>query len=264
MAIAAFSIIAFSSGELGAGLSFSRPSSSTRPLVLPIPASETWYVCQGYDGRVTHEDTPALDLSVDARSAGPRGCMSESRYSSAGSEVTSPAAGTAFRWPGCCGDDFVCINLDSGGSVAIGHLSNRVASGTRVATASRIGAVAWPEPANGNYAHVHVQAHPTPDCTEGSDPVAFDAAHGFKWACTRDLPYSGIVNQYSGMAVTRCSTKAASAPGKAIGDRVDGDRYGPRSASGTRARRGLAMMVENAVRAAWGTLLELTLPFTRP
>ncbi len=178
---------------------------STRPFVLPIPPGQTWYVCQGYNAQLTHAATVALDLSLERRSAGSRGCTAGSKYSSAGSVVSSPAAGSAFRWPGCCGDDFVCVNLDSGGSVALGHLSNRIASGTRVATGARVGTVAWPQASNGDYAHIHVQAHPVAGCTEGSDPVAFDVAHGFKWACTPDLPYSGAVNQYSGLAVSRCA-----------------------------------------------------------
>lgn len=180
-------------------------SSTTRPLVLPIPPGETWYVCQGYNGELTHSGTPALDFSRAKQSAGSKGCMSGSKYSSAGAVVSAPAAGTAYRWPGCCGDDFVCINLDSGGSAAIGHLSARVPSGTRVGTGDRIGTVSWPHSSNGDYAHIHVQAHANPDCTEGSEPVAFDVAHGFKWSCTPDLPYSGVPNQYSGLAVSRCA-----------------------------------------------------------
>lgn len=184
-----------------------RPGASptTRPFVLPIPPGETWYVCQGYNGELTHSGAPALDFSRAKQSPGSKGCMAGSKYSSAGAVVSAPAAGTAHRWPGCCGDDFVCVNFDSGGSAAIGHLTDRVPSGTRVATGSRIGTVAWPHPSNGDYAHVHVQVHQSPDCTHGSDPVAFDVAHGFKWSCTPDLPYSGALNQYSGLAVSRCS-----------------------------------------------------------
>jgi hypothetical protein len=181
---------------------------STRPLVLPIPTGQTWYVCQGYNGQVTHAGLPALDLSLERTAVGSEGCMSGSKYSSAGSVVSAPAAGTAYRWPGCCGDDFVCVNLDSGGSVAVGHLSDRIASGTRVATGARIGTVAWPHPSNGDYAHIHVQAHTEPNCQEGSAPVAFDVAHGFKWACTPDLPYAGVPNQYSGLPVERCDSSA--------------------------------------------------------
>lgn len=118
--------------------------------------------------------------------------------------MTSPAAGTAHRWPGCCGDDFVCVNFDSGGSVAIGHLSNRISSGTRVGTGGQIGTVAWPGAANGDYAHIHLQVYAEPDCTDGSDAVALDVAHGFRFACTPDLPYSGAPNQYAGLAVKRC------------------------------------------------------------
>lgn len=178
----------------------------TRPLVLPIPPGQTWYVCQGYNGELTHEATPALDFSLASQSAGSKGCMSGSKYSSAGSLVSSPAAGTAYRWPGCCGNDFVCVNFDSGGSAAIGHLSNRVPSGTHVPTGGRIGTVAWPHSSNGDYAHIHVQVHAGFNCTESSDPVAFDVAHGFKWACIPDLPYSGAPNQYSGLAVARCGS----------------------------------------------------------
>jgi hypothetical protein len=178
----------------------------TRPWVLPIPSGQTWYVCQGYNGQVTHDGIVALDLSRDPDSVGTRGCMSGSRYSSAGAVVSSPAAGTAYRWPGCCGQDFVCVNLDSGGSVALGHLSNRVDDGTRVATGDPVGTVAWPTPSNGDYAHIHIQVHAASNCTEAGPPVAFDEAHGFRWACVPDLPYSGTPNQYSGLAVERCGS----------------------------------------------------------
>ena len=177
---------------------------TAEPLQLPIPAGQTWYVCQGYNGQVSHEGAPALDISLEPRSAGSKGCLAGSRYSSAGSVVRSPGVGTAYQWPGCCGDDFVCVNLDSGGSVAVGHLSDRIPSGSRVDVGTRIGSVAWPGPSNGDYGHIHVQAHPEPDCTEASDPVAFDVAHGSRFACTPDLPYSGAPNQYSGLALKRC------------------------------------------------------------
>ena len=143
---------------------------ASSPLVLPIPPGQTWYVCQGYNGQITHHGTPALDLSLTRKSVGSQGCLAGTKYTSAGSVVSSPAAGTAYRTPGFAGDDFVCVNFDFGGSAAIGHLDNRIASGTRVQTGARIGTVAWPEYSNGDYSHVHIQVHPAPDCTEGSDP----------------------------------------------------------------------------------------------
>ena len=164
--------------------------------------------------------------------------MAGSKYSSAGAVVSAPAAGTAHRWPGCCGDDFVCINLDSGGSMAIGHLTDRVPSGTRVPTGGRIGTVAWPHSSNGDYAHIHVQVHQSPNCTEGSDPVAFDVAHGFKWSCMPDLPYSGALNQYSGLAVSRCSKTSV-------------DREGPRDGAvevGMGRPSWVAVMVFRSIR----------------
>ncbi len=248
--VAILSIFVLSPGGSTAGPSYGRLSSS-RPFVLPIPPNQTWYVCQGYGGEITHGGVPALDLSIDPRSAGPKGCMGASKYSSAGSEVTSPAAGTAYRWPGCCGHDFVCVNFDTGGSVAIGHLSNRVASGTRVQTGSRIGTVAWPARSNGDYAHIHVQVHPTPNCTEGSDPVPFDAGYGFKWQCTPNLPYSGVVNQYSGLAVNRCPTSDGRSLERraGAGEEVEVDPETHPGAAGSR-RSPFAMMVVRSIRSA--------------
>ncbi|MDQ4145359.1 MAG: hypothetical protein M3198_16780 [Actinomycetota bacterium] len=246
--VAILSVFVLSSGST-AGPSFDRDRSS-RPFALPIPAGQTWYVCQGYGGEITHKGVAALDLSIDPRSVGPKGCMGASKYSSAGSEVSSPAAGTAYRWPGCCGHDFVCVNFDTGGSAAIGHLSNRVASGTRVGTAARIGTVAWPSAKNGDYAHIHIQVHPEPFCTEASDPVPFDVAHGFRFECTPDLPLSAAVNQYSGLAVDRCRSPVPGELEERVngeGDR-DGASQGFESASTRRAR--LAAMVVRSLRSA--------------
>lgn len=204
--VLAVAVVATVTGLGTPGAEARASASSDRSLVLPIPPNQTWYVCQGYNGQITHAGTPALDLSLGRRSVGPDGCLAGSKYTSAGSVVTSPGDGTASRWPGCCGDDFVCVDLDIGGSVAIGHLSDRVRDGSRVTAGSRIGTVAWPDPANGDFAHVHVQAHSAWGCTDAGDPVAFDVAHGFKWRCTPDLPYSGSVNQYSGLAIARCGS----------------------------------------------------------
>lgn len=183
---------------------------STRPFVLPIPSGTTWVVCQGYNGQISHDQVAALDLSLAPSAVGPRGCRMSTKYTSAGSEVFSPAAGTAYRASGCCGDDFICVDLDSGGSVAIGHLDHRLPHGTRVRTSDRLGTVAWPGPANGHYAHIHIQAHPAPGCMEGSEAVPLDRSHGFKFACGPNLPYSGETNQYSGVRLTRCGSGGTS------------------------------------------------------
>lgn len=93
-------------------------------------------------------------------------------------------------------------------SIGVGLRIRRLHQAQRVAAQERIGTVAWPNIANGSYAHLHVQAHSRSDCTESDDAVAFDVAHGFAWACTPNLPYSGTANQYSGLALTRCKTPA--------------------------------------------------------
>lgn len=202
---------------------------STRPFTVPIPAGDTWYVCQGYNGEMTHRGVPALDLSLARESAGPNGCLMATKYTSAGSEVISPAAGTAYRTSGCCGDDFVCVDLDSGGSVAVGHLHNRVRDGSRVGTADRLGIVAWPGPENGHYAHIHIQAHPVPGCMKNSKAVPFDSANGFRFACTQNLTYSGEPNQYSGLALTRCGDGASNPKATRDGEARQDDSLGPKT-----------------------------------
>ena len=131
--------------------------------------------------------------------------MASTKYSSAGSVVTSPGSGIAYRTSGCCGRDFVCVNLDAGGSVALGHLSDRIWSGAKVDAGDRVGIVAWPDHANGDYAHIHIQAHSGFGCMGDGEAVPFDRAHGFKFRCVRELPYSGDVNQYSGLPLQHCS-----------------------------------------------------------
>ena len=201
------------------------PSSSGRvdagpaPLLLPFSPGETWYVCQGYNGQAseTHNNVPALDLSVDANSPGNlsvspgspgrTGCAPATANASTGRSIRAPIAGTVRH----VGADLVCID-SSDRSVLLGHLDNRLAVGSRVTAGQQVGAVAPPNPANGPYAHIHVQAYSAINCVS-SDAIAFSEENGARFRGALDMPYIGTPgaplgpdnprNQYSGRALFR-------------------------------------------------------------
>ena len=171
----------------------------TSALQLPFPAGETWWVCQGYNGQISHKGIPALDLTVRQQDVGTSGCYGDTN-ASANRSVTAPGSGTAIP----NGPDGVCLNLDSGKSMWIGHLIDRVSG--KVEQGGNLGKV---EPANsrspnGGYAHIHVEIHPGLGCATSGAPIPFDDAHGTRFAGAPNMPYDGTVkNQYSGQALTR-------------------------------------------------------------
>lgn len=171
-------------------------------LSLPWTPGQTWYVCQGYNASISHQGMPAFDLSIDPHSPGGTGCTGNLN-ASVGQAVRAPAAGIVLQISGYRGPDFICISFDGGGSAAIGHLVNRVASQTHVSAGQRIGDVEAANYNNGGVAHIHLQVHSGAGCAP-SPKVAFDDAHQAHFACAPNLPYSGVVNQYSGLALTAC------------------------------------------------------------
>lgn len=172
------------------------------PLLLPFPIGQTWYICQGYNGQISHQRIPALDLSIDPNSQlTPNGCNPSTANASTGKQVTAPANGTAYR----VNTDMVCINFDSGGgSALIGHVTSasRPASGTHVVALQGIGYLAPPGyGSNGGYAHIHIQAYSQPGCGS-APPVPFDDAHQARFQCAPDLHFNSdptVTNQYGGV-----------------------------------------------------------------
>lgn len=172
------------------------------PLLMPWAAGQTWYVCQGYNGQISHRGVADLDLTIKNGDWGPTGCWGDPQ-ASAGKSVYAPGTGTAYLINGFRGPDLICITFDAGGSMAIGHLSNRVSG--RVSAGQLIGTV---EPGgwnNGGYAHIHLQAHSGGGCGRQTH-LAFTAANGAQLQGAPDLPYSGAANQYRGLALTRPGT----------------------------------------------------------
>ena len=170
-------------------------SAMPRTMFLPFPAGQIWWVCQGYNGQVSHQNIAALDLSVAPDAMGSIGCTPATANASTGRSVIAPGSGHAYH----VNSDMVCINFDAGGSVLVGHIGNRVAGRTHVTGGSTVlGQVNPPGSANGGYAHIHIQAYSTSGC--GTAPKApFDTAHGARFECNQNLAYSGQVDQYSGI-----------------------------------------------------------------
>src|SRR5687768_2706717 len=95
-------------------------------LLPPFPVDQTWYICQGYNGEISHQGAAALDLSFASDSAGPNGCTPATADASANKPVTAPGSGRTVRSDYFPDADFVCIDLDRGGSVAVGHIGDHV------------------------------------------------------------------------------------------------------------------------------------------
>lgn len=117
----------------------------------------------------------------------------------AGKEVLAPVGGTLTQVENARGG--ICLRLDGGGSMYLGHLDNRRGNG-RVEQGTVIGKVA---PAgqmlNGGYAHVHITASPGTGC--GSVHIPLSAANNMKFVSVPDPTYSGARNQWAGTQFRR-------------------------------------------------------------
>lgn len=183
-------------------------------LYLPFNANQSWYVCQGYLSTLTqtHEDTHALDLTLDPNGIGTAGCSSVNQSHSAHQQVLAPGKGTVIHRdynlqtcppnppaPCPCANvpvltrDLICLNLDDGGSLVIGHFTpgSRVPEG-RVDVGEVLGTLAVESDRcsddgifNGDYSHIHIAAYESDDCSKPSTPFS-GTTYGF-WGVP-DLP----------------------------------------------------------------------------
>ena len=94
--------------------------------------------CQGYNGSISHEGQPSLDLTMNPAGVGSTGCTGSVNYS-ANQRVYAPVSGSLYQVSATYGG--VCINTPGGRSVYLGHLINRRANGA-VSAGTQIGTVA--------------------------------------------------------------------------------------------------------------------------
>jgi hypothetical protein len=168
-----------------------RPAAALPSVItLPFRTGETWHLCQGYNGSISHGGAASLDLSLSPSSAGPTGCTPSTASASAGRPVLAPAGGTVRHVT----PDLICLDFSAGGSMLIGHLASRPAANSSVVPGQQLGVVASPSSANGRYAHIHIEAYLGAGC-RSADNVLFDDVHSAQLQCAPNLPYSGQVNQ---------------------------------------------------------------------
>jgi hypothetical protein len=166
-------------------------------LIVPFAPGQTWYVCQGYNGGISHGSDPALDLTTYSQ-RGSTGCWG-GENDAAGKQVVAPGGGQLAQ----VSNDFggVCITLDGGGSVYLGHLEQRRGNG-RVNQGDPIGVVAAAGHVNnGGYAHMHFSARTGAGC--GGTKVPFTSANNMKIAGVGELTYSGGRNEWAGSSMRR-------------------------------------------------------------
>ncbi|HWM93969.1 MAG TPA: hypothetical protein VN493_24640 [Thermoanaerobaculia bacterium] len=173
-------------------------------LLLPFSAGETWYVCQGYLGGISHGDDFALDLTRNPAGFGFDYCGAEDTSAwSANRPVLAPANGKVSYHL----DDMVCLDLSLGGSLLIGHLKNRVAPGP-VKAGALLGLVEEANPDNGGFAHIHIEAMANHTCTASTAArLAFSGRYRFFGV--PDLPDLSnrvqsppFINQYYGTGLS--------------------------------------------------------------
>jgi Ricin-type beta-trefoil lectin domain len=155
---------------------------------LPFRNGQAWYVCQGYNGPISHQRYPALDLTVDSRDVGRDACWAKDGNvnKSKDQAVLSPAAGRILHFNGR--PDLVCLQIDDRRSILIGHIRRSVDNGQSVSEGTQLGTVAPSTDAKvGGYAHIHVEARKSSNCAIGT-AVPFTKAEGFQFREVGDLP----------------------------------------------------------------------------
>jgi murein DD-endopeptidase MepM/ murein hydrolase activator NlpD len=178
-------------------------SSGGGQINLPFGKDQTWYVCQGYQGPISHKNTFSLDLTVAREDIGGTGCSAANGNvnKSAGRSVLAPTAGTVAY----VGADLVCLTLDSNRSLLIGHLNRTVANGARVSQDTQLGTVSTASKVNGGYAHIHIEARNGAGCPlpVPQRSVPFTNANNFQFIGVGDLPDLPGSTDHQGKALTR-------------------------------------------------------------
>ena len=147
-------------------------------------------------------------------------------------EIIAPGDGIVTHISSVSGaNDGVCLDLTDGRALKIFHLTptSRWSHDTTIQKGQVLGRLAGPNGYNGNYAHIHIQAHET-DCA--GILRSFTETYGFRFEYHPNLPYNEIWNQYSGVKLSNSAATRG-----AIGAR---SRYAsaaqPRAARGSEVR----------------------------
>ncbi len=175
-------------------------SSVSGNIDLPFSQGQTWYVCQGYQGYVSHANSYALDLTVSNKDFGASACYANDGNvnKSANQQVLSPASGTISY----VNSDLVCLSIDNNHSLLIGHFNRTVANGQRVNAGQVLGKTSTANSNNGGFSHIHLEARNTSGCGINTS-VPLTSQYGFQLRGVGDLPNLAERNDYFKRALTR-------------------------------------------------------------
>lgn len=158
-------------------------AAATSDIAPPFDIGQTWNICQGYGGPVSHTGTSLYGLDLTGA-----GCDN----SAAGRNVRAPFSGTVSYWQASYGN--LCVNISGNRSYTLTHIEASVTSGS-VTASQLVGTVAparpdpqWPQ--NNNLAHIHFQIWGAPNCYNSS-VIPFDTAHGTRICGAPDLTATG-------------------------------------------------------------------------
>jgi hypothetical protein len=166
-------------------LSSSPPPVANGQIDLPFRRAQTWYVCQGYQGSVSHGASFGLDLTATNQDFGNSACWAwdGNVNKSAGQQVLAPASGRIYH----VGSDLVCLSIDSNRSLLIGHMNRSVASGAYVNKDAVLGTVSYASSVNGGYAHIHLEGRRSSNCAVGTS-VPLTDSNGLRLNSIGNLP----------------------------------------------------------------------------
>jgi len=178
----------------------SSASSVSGNIDLPFGRGQTWYVCQGYQGSISHSNTYGLDLTVSNQDFGATACYPSDRNfsKSANYDVLAPASGTIYY----VNSDLVCLSIDNNHSLLIGHFNRTFPNGQRVNAGQVLGKTSTANSNNGGFSHIHLEARNSSRCQIGTS-VPLTSQYGFQLRGVGDLPNLAGSNDYFKRALTR-------------------------------------------------------------
>ena len=195
-------------------------SAATGNMLPPFDTGQTWNICQGYNGSVSHTGTSLYGLDLTGA-----GCDN----SAAGRNVRAPIDGTVSYWQASYGN--LCVNIPGNRSYTLTHIDGTVTSGS-VAAGQLVGTVAPAGTRNDNgLAHLHFQIWGAPNCYNSS-VIPFDSADGTSICGAPDLVANGPIGvagrgAWSGTSFTgaTCGSPQPSPPPSPVGLREPRRRF---------------------------------------
>jgi Ricin-type beta-trefoil lectin domain len=167
---------------------------------LPFRSGQTWYVCQGYQGYISHGSYYALDLTVSNKDFGSTACWANdgNASKSAGQPLLAPAAGKVTY----IDQDLVCLSIDNNRSLFLGHIDRTVKNGAYVNKDDVLGYISKASPVNGRFSHIHLEGRKSANCARGTT-VPLTDANGLKLNGVENLPDISGRNDYFKKPLTR-------------------------------------------------------------